>query len=1708
MLPSTHPRVRLLPRLALGIRIGSTIAAAVACSLATPVSADVVRTFTFSPHDVGIERSVDGVRVSIAGGVPMGSPGRPEFPAVPAFIELGEGERVESVTFEVANWLPVSIGAGRMRTAAAFSPGLPVSVVAADAALYAADAWFPLEAGLRGPGGGLRGRNLATVALQPVRVRPASGAIEVASSITVHVHTASDFSADRLVRRRVVAEWEAEFASVGARFGRGAEALRPAAGSAARIESVNDRKLASGGGGFAPSVVPSVEGSAVQYLIITNAAMQAEMQRLADWRTRTGVPTVVRTVEFIQANYPYGFDLQDRLRRFVREAYEQWGITHVLLGGDTDVIPPRYGRTTFFGGAYIPTDLYYSDLDGNWNADGDSLFGEAYVELANPGDGTNLLPEVYVGRAPVTTAFQAKTFVDKVLQYSRTPVGDYEDRIVLAGEVLFPQDWVPPASISLDGAQDCESAINRVSPEMQIRRMYENYLPFESLGALRLTRAALLDTLERGWGFLHHVGHGYRNSMSVGDAAITNPDADQLTNGNRLWVLYSINCTSNAIDFASLGEAFILNPNGGAVANIGSTREDFPVTGRSYQDEFYSLVFQDKVETVGEAFARQKFPFIGLAFYDNTHRWTQFTLELLGDPTMPIYWRKPPALAVTAPATVSLAETTFTVHVEALGSPVDTARVCLLKAGEEYEVVETDAAGNATLHVRPETTGPAFLTISASGTRVYEGTVTFTTTGGTVLVQKAANRLVDDDAIGGTIGAADGAADAGELIDWTLPITNSGGATAGTVTASLSSASPYVTVVDAATSYGTISSGLTVPGTPFRVQVAENAPDGTEALFQLDIFAGAAHWVDSFRLPIRGPNLVHFSNQVVDNGTGGTAGNSNARLDVGETVDLRVRLRNITTGTARAVNATLASSTPGVSIGLAAASFGDIAPNATATSTAFRVTNASAPDPRFTLTVTDAYGVRFVQELDMIVPGGVTGLVGTGAASSITLVWKKSASADLRGYNIHRSSLLAGPYTQLNAIPTDRTAVYVDENLPSLSRFYYQISAVDSSGNESGLSAAASASTNPPLAAGFPLVTERSMPSSPAIGNIDNSSDSSYEIVVGSNVLWAWHADGTPVRDADGTARTSGDFTTLGSYYAAGPTICDLDNDGTWEIVAPTWDDKKLYVFRADGSNFPGFPVTVGSSSWSTAAVGNIDADPQQEIVFASNDAKFFAYDSDGTEVIDGDANPGTIGVFRTLGTSTFNYASPALADLDNDGRLDIIMVTADGLINAWKGDSTSVAGFPVNMFAGGSGSASVGDIDGDGQVEIAVVSTGGKLWVVNPNGTSQVGFPITGLSTSGNSKSSTPALADMDGDGQRDIVINTQNGLVRVYKGNGALIPAWTNVRYSYPSLASESSPVVADIDGDGQNEVLIGGEDGNLYAFDNDGTLMAGFPIRVNGEIRGTPLVWDIDHDGLTEIVLCGWDKNVYVWDYPGAFNPNGAPDWAMWRHDNTHQGRVGAAIIVAAQGVAFAAADAPNAGLALTFVLPQAVDAAGSYDLFRAAGDGPTGAIANALPADFARISGDALAGTPGALLDYVDVSALPGVAYRYLLVRRPEAPGTGFVGYGPFAAMATNDAPALAFLGKSFPNPVRAGDRTTIAFGVPGDGDATVRASIKLYDVKGRVVRTLVDRVVPPGRYQATWDGDDERGVRAPAGVYFYELVAGAARLRGKTLLLGN
>ena len=76
-------------------------------------------------------------------------------------------------------------------------------------------------------------------------------------------------------------------------------------------------------------------------------------------------------------------------------------------------------------------------------------------------------------------------------------------------------------------------------------------------GAVHETRAAVLDSLQLGYNLVMHVGHGYREVMSCGDDNLSNNDMHALGNGDRLMNFYAIDCTSNAVDFASIGEALM-----------------------------------------------------------------------------------------------------------------------------------------------------------------------------------------------------------------------------------------------------------------------------------------------------------------------------------------------------------------------------------------------------------------------------------------------------------------------------------------------------------------------------------------------------------------------------------------------------------------------------------------------------------------------------------------------------------------------------------------------------------------------------------------------------------------------------------------------------------------------------------------------------------------------------------------------------------------------------------------------------------------------------------------------------------------------------------------------------------------------------------------------------------------------------------------------
>ncbi len=1467
--------------------VWASIASLVLVASGAAASTTLERDFNFSPEQIQIKQTAGATSVSFKGAVPSIDAGRPELPWVSEFVDVPQGMQIASV--EAVEVQTQSLASGvRLPSAWAARPD-----AGGEATRSTPDVWAfsrpgvqpaqPVELGVQG---WQRGRSVAALRICPVRWDAATGRLEGITHLRVRM-TLEPATTQPVPRLRVVPEWE-EHATRGP--------LRTSASVTA--QGFGGRK---GNGTLAATQIPSVLGSPVEYVIITNDDMAGEFRRLADWKTQSGVPAVVRTMSFIRSQYPRGSDDAERLRDFIRDAYSRWGAKWILLGGDSDVIPVRLARTTYFSGEDIASDLYYSCLDGNWDRDGDSQYGEGYINASTVGDSIDLLPEVYVGRAPASTVAEAKQFVDRTLSYEKTPVGDYEKNLLIFAEVLFPEDWKPGDSILLDGGSLGDELLPYIAqnPSMRTARLYQNNTGAWVPPVYPETRKAVMDSISKGYGVSVHIGHGYRNVMSLGDGNVFNSDVLALTNGSRLTNLYAINCTSNAIDFPCIGEAFLHAANGGAVTSVGSTRLDFPYAGRLFEKEFFRLVFDDSITAVGEAQAKQKLPQVSSSGTDNAYRWMQQSLLLLGDPELRIWTGTPRTLSVAAPASFSLSDTSIAAIVTIGGQPLANARVTAYKARDAFQSGLTDAAGLVRLPFRLDSLGTITLTVTGYDCRPYQGTINVTPAASAVLGD--GTPTIDDDALGGTSGDGDSIWDAGETIDLRIPVQNSGGLTAFGVSATLSTSDPNVTITTPTTAYGTVAAGSTVtPAGAFRLSLAATCPDQREIPFTLTITDASLNARKRpLQLTVRAPDLRHFAHDVSDNG------NNNGQPDVGETVTYLPHLKNMGTDNVHTVTAVLRNYDGFVTVTDSVSTWGEMAPGQEKVGDAlvFQLNSLSA---KIELRVSDSHGLRLTRLLDVVAPGIPSGLKGVGKPTSINLRWNPNAEGDLLGYNVYRSLSAGGPFARSNSVPTDKISTYEDGPLAALTRYYFQVTSVDTSGNESARSAVGAFSTNPPSHTVFPIPMNASSFAPPAVDHL--FSGYPLDIAAGSDVMYVWHPDGTAPIDADGAGATNGDFTTRGNTYEGGPSIADIDGNGQKEVIGVASDSTQLVVVGQSGATLPGFPQKISDGAWSSVAVGDLDNDGKKEMVFGGfTGAHVFVFKSTGAEWMDGDANTSTNGVFKNTGTP-YNIGTPAIADLDGNGVRDIIYGTFDSKLNAWRPDGTNLPGFPISLPEPVSSSVAIGYLDGpsDTQLDI-VVQTGyypnsnsakDSLYVFSATGARRPGFPKQ-LRGSDNNKSPSPALADMNNDGFLDIVAAGTDGKIYVYDRTGASLPAWVGGK-PYSALAgtsSEASPSVADIDGDGNNDVVMGDESGSLTALSGvDASVMPGFPIQMGSGIKAAAALCDCDGDGKTEIVVAGEDRNVSMWDYDFPFSPNGPAPWPQFHHDAMRTGLYSNPVFVA--------------------------------------------------------------------------------------------------------------------------------------------------------------------------------------------------------------------
>ncbi|MBN2571386.1 MAG: hypothetical protein JXA68_04605, partial [Ignavibacteriales bacterium] len=430
------------------------------------------------------------------------------------------------------------------------------------------------------------------------------------------------------------------------------------------------------------------------YLIITSDALESSFQPLANWKLQKGLSEKIVTTSFIYTNYS-GRDDAEKVRNFIIDAYQTWGTVWVLLGGDITVVPHRTAYAMDCDGNhndYIPCDLYYSDLDGNWDANANDIFGEV-------DDNIDMYPDVFVGRASVENSAEATAFVNKLLVYEKNPPTDYLLDMLFLGEVL----WDDPYTDSGIGKDyiDNNYVPERFDPIIKL---------YESLG--NESASNVISEINSGKGIINHNGHAWYDVMGTGIDYIHNYNMDyDLTNISKYGILYSIGCWPGAFDYDCIAEHFISNPNGGGIAFIGNSRYGWgcpgdPIYGYSdrFDQQFYKFLFQENVYNIGQTIASAKSMYVPLASEKNVYRWCEYEINLLGDPEMPIWTDVPKTLTINYPDSFIVGENSCLIAVTDGNNPVANAFVCLMQENGIYETGYTRIDG--TINFRINITDP------------------------------------------------------------------------------------------------------------------------------------------------------------------------------------------------------------------------------------------------------------------------------------------------------------------------------------------------------------------------------------------------------------------------------------------------------------------------------------------------------------------------------------------------------------------------------------------------------------------------------------------------------------------------------------------------------------------------------------------------------------------------------------------------------------------------------------------------------------------------------------------------------------------------------------------------------------------------------------------------------------------------------------------
>ncbi|MFH1101835.1 MAG: C25 family cysteine peptidase [Methanobacteriota archaeon] len=483
-----------------------------------------------------------------------------------------------------------------------------------------------------------RGYHILLLNIYPVSYIPKTGILSYYPTITIHVslhHAQQNNNRETMYRANAVDEQEI-------------------------IKKIDNNNIA-----YSYNQLSAVERSdkkSYDLLIITTESLQQGFIPLANAHNKEGTRTVIKTLgRDINISTDYNQTCTN-IRDYIRNAYQQWSISYVLLGGDIDLIPSPYffyGRISYVN-IYGPSDTYYACLDGVFNSDNDHKWGE-------PHDGENntdvdLLAEVYVGRICAGNLSEVGYSVNKTIHYMQTQEDNpYLLKMTFLGEYLTGPDQFNPLTYSdwymqelIDGSTANGYTTVGIPTKQMISSSTRSYVaqtlfdgewqehgwqePHMNQGGW--PKQLLIGLINNGTHVVDHLGHSgnfYNMKLYVGDV-------DALSNTKPCFI-YSQGCTAGAYDQNAyqyvdcIAEHFTVKTKHGAFAGIWNAREGFYMPNGTDSDDqyinrqFWNAVFGRHITEIGRALQEAKeeiLPFI----YQGRARWIYYGLHLLGDPSV------------------------------------------------------------------------------------------------------------------------------------------------------------------------------------------------------------------------------------------------------------------------------------------------------------------------------------------------------------------------------------------------------------------------------------------------------------------------------------------------------------------------------------------------------------------------------------------------------------------------------------------------------------------------------------------------------------------------------------------------------------------------------------------------------------------------------------------------------------------------------------------------------------------------------------------------------------------------------------------------------------------------------------------------------------------------------------------------------------------